>query len=67
VHTAVAGYAAWRLLRRAPVPVDEQSHFASIPARGGSVLVSALNPEAYDEEDEPVFDTEQIAVVSIEE
>jgi MFS family permease len=63
VHAAVALYAMWRLTRRAPVPVSEQSHFAPIPARGSSVLVAAMNPEAYDEHDEPVFDTlEAVAV-----
>jgi MFS family permease len=67
VHTVVAVYAAYRLTRRRPLPADEQSHFASIPARGSSVLVSTLNPEAYDDDDEPVFDTEQIAVVTVEE
>jgi MFS family permease len=67
VHGGVALYAAWRLTRRAAVPLDEQSHFASLPARGGSVLVSVLNPEAYDDHDEPVFDTEQVPVVVIDD
>lgn len=67
VHAGVAGYAAYRLLRRAPVPVEDQSTFASIPARGSSVLVSTLNPEVYDEHDEPVFDTEEMPVVAVEE
>jgi MFS family permease len=67
VHAGVACYAAWRLIRRAPMPVTEQSHFAAIPARGGSVLVSTLNPEAWDADDEPVFDTEQVPVVEIED
>lgn len=66
VHAGVGFYAAWRLTRRPPVPVDEQSHFAAIPARGG-VLVSTLNPEAYDETDEPVFHTEEIPIVVIED
>lgn len=67
VHVGVAGYAAWRLTRRPPVPVDEQSHFASIPARGTSVLVAALNPEAWDEDDEPVFHTAEIPAVVADE
>lgn len=67
IHGVVAVYAAWRLSRRAPAPVDERSHFAALPARGGSVLVATLNPEAWDEADEPVFDTEQMPVVPVEE
>lgn len=58
VHVGVALFAAWRITRRPARPRDLQSHFASIPARGSSVLVSALIPEAYDEDDEPVWDTE---------
>ncbi|MGY6502084.1 MAG: MFS transporter [Acidimicrobiales bacterium] len=67
VHAVVAIYAAYRLTRRAAPPLEEQSHFASLPARGGSVLVSSLNPEAWDDQDEPVFETEQIPAVVLEE
>jgi MFS family permease len=66
-HVGVSIYAAYRLTQRRAKPVDEQSHFASIPARGSSVIVSTLNPEAYDDDDEPVFDTEQLEAVQVEE
>ena len=55
VHALVALYATWRLTRRPPPAEADRSHFASIPARGGSVLVSTLNPEAWDDHDQPVF------------
>ncbi|MFP3905384.1 MAG: MFS transporter [Acidimicrobiales bacterium] len=67
VHVAVAVFAAWRIVVRPPRPVGEQTHFAAVPARGSSVLVSAMYPEAYDEEDEPLFDTEEIPVVVVDD
>lgn len=63
-HLVIALYAAWRLTRRAPVAAEDRSHFAAIPARGGSVLVTALNPEAWDDDDQPVFATQEVPVVS---
>lgn len=62
VHACIAGYAAWRLTRRRARPADERAHFASIPARGGS-LVSTLNPDAWDDDDQPLFRTTEVPVV----
>ena len=67
LHVAIAVFSAWRIVVRPPIPPDEQSHFAAIPARGSSVMVSTLYPEAYDEEDQPVFDTEELPVVVVDE
>lgn len=64
-HGAIAFYALWRVTRRT-MPVDEQSHFATIPDQAGA-LVATLNPEAYDEDDEPIFPTEELPVIEIEE
>ncbi len=63
VHALIALFAAWRLTRRPPRPMPERAHFAQIPARGGSVLVSTLNPEAWDDDDEPVFRTAEVPIV----
>ncbi|MBK5224503.1 MAG: MFS transporter [Acidimicrobiia bacterium] len=67
VHLLIAGFAVYRITRRAPVPVDEQSHYAVFPAES-SVLVSTLNPEVWDEDDEPVFEhTGEMPVVVVGE
>ncbi len=65
VHAVIAVYSAWRVTRRT-MPIEEQSHFASIPDQAGA-LVATLNPEAYDEDDEPIFPTEEIPIIEIEE
>jgi MFS family permease len=49
-------YALWRLTRRAPVPADQQSTFVAVPARGTSTLISVMNPEAWDEQGESLFE-----------
>lgn len=64
VHAVVALYASWRLTRRPPPAPADRSHFATIPARGGSVMVSALNPEAWNAENEPIFDAEEVVAVT---
>lgn len=63
VNLAVAAFALWRLTRRAPAPADERSHFAMVPANEPSVLTSQLLPDAWNEDDHPVFATEEIPVV----
>ena len=67
VHAGVGLYAAWRLTRRRAKPVSEQSHFAAIPARGSGVLVSSLYPEAYDADDEPVYMTAEMPIITIDD
>jgi MFS family permease len=49
-------YALWRLTRRAPIPADQQSTFVAVPARGTSTLISVMNPEAWDEQGESLFE-----------
>lgn len=55
-NATVMVYALWRLTRRAPVPADQQSTFVTVPARGTSTLISVLNPEAWDEDGESLFE-----------
>lgn len=61
-NAMIAGYAAWRLTRRRPT--ESPSHFTAIAPRGTSVLVAALNPDVWDD-DEPKFPTAEIPVVSV--
>jgi MFS family permease len=58
-NATAAIYALWRLTRRAPVPSDQQSTFVTVPARGTSTMVSVLNPEAWDEHGDPLFEEQQ--------
>lgn len=64
LHVLIAGYAAWRVTRRSAS--EEPTHYHPYPARS-SVVVATLDPEAWDEEDHPRFDTEQVPVVSVED
>ncbi len=63
-NLAIAAYSAWRLTRRRPT--DTPSHFTTIAPRGTSVLVAALNPEVWDD-DEPKFPTAEIPLVQLPE
>lgn len=63
VHASIGVYALYRLTRRAPAAEEDRSHFAVIPANEPSVLTAALVPDAWDEEDHPVFATEEIPAV----
>ncbi len=64
VNLAIAVYSAWRLTRRRPT--DTPSLFTTIAPRGTSVLVAALNPEVWDD-DEPKFPTAEIPMVEVSE
>ena len=64
VHVLVAAYAAYRITRRAAS--EDRSHYHPYPARS-SVVVNTLDPEAWDEEDQPRFDTDEVPVVTVEE
>lgn len=64
VHAAVAVYALWRLTRRSPAAEEDRSHFAVIPVNEPSMLTAALAPDAWDEDDQPVFATEELPVVT---
>lgn len=63
VHAAIAAYALYRLTRRAAAPVADRSHFVVLPANEPSVITAALVPDAWDEQDHPVFATEETPVV----
>jgi MFS family permease len=46
-HIALGAYAAWRMQRRAPVPIDERGDFKTIPAeRALTPQASLLDPRA---------------------
>lgn len=64
VHCGIAIYATYRMTLRAPVPPEEQSLYTSYPAES-SVLVTAMDPQGWDEHDQPRFDTEEIPAVKI--
>lgn len=64
VHAAVASVAVWRITRRAAAP--EPAHYHPYPARG-SIGAPALDPEAWDDDDQPRFDTDEVPVVVIDE
>lgn len=55
VHVLVAAYAAWRISRRRAARAP--THYHPYPARS-SVVVNTLDPEAWDDEDQPLFETE---------
>lgn len=63
-NAAIALYALWRLTRRAPAAEEDRSHFAMVPANEPSILTSQLLPDAWDEDDQPTFATEEIPVVT---
>ncbi|QGG94869.1 MFS transporter [Actinomarinicola tropica] len=64
LHVLIAAYAAYRITRRSAAA--DPAHYHPYPARS-SVVVSTLDPEAWDEEDHPRFDTEQVPVVSVDD
>lgn len=64
VHIAIAAYAMYRMAKRAPIAPEDQSTYASYPAES-SVLVATLDPQAWDEDDQPRFDTEELPAVEI--
>ena len=50
-HVALSVYAAWRMRRRAPVPIEEREDFKTIPAeRALTPQASLLDPRAEDQE-----------------
>ncbi|NMG40121.1 MFS transporter [Chelativorans sp. ZYF759] len=51
-HVALCAYAAWRMQRRAPVPIDEREDFKTIPAeRALTPQGSLLDPRAEAEQE----------------
>ena len=62
LHVLVALFALVRLRQRA-APA-EQTHYHPYPSRS-SVVVSTFDEDAWDDEDHPNFDTEQVPVVLI--
>lgn len=64
LHVLVAVFALVRLTRR-PAP-DEQTHYHPYPSRS-SVVVSTFDEDAWDDEDHPTFDTEEVPAVLIDD
>lgn len=64
LHVAIALFALYRLTRRSAP--RERSPYLPYPSRS-SVVVSTFDSEAWDEEDHPRFDTEQVPVVQIDD
>lgn len=63
VHVLVAAYAAWRITRRRAA--SDPAHYHPYPARS-SVVAPALDPEAWDTDDRPRFDTDEVPAVVVD-
>ncbi len=51
VHAAVTGFGLWRMLRRPPVPLAEQHHYAPVPPRGSPLAAGVASRTVRDARD----------------